>query len=349
MGDRSAIHWTDATWNCLVGCSRVSAGCVNCYAERLVHRGLSAQHRGLTKIVNGAPHWTGEVRLVESALDLPLRWKKPRRIFVNSLSDLFHEKVPDDWLAQIFAVMWLSPRHTFQVLTKRPERALEVLSKPTFEMFVQMAGESLGRKNAPDFLTWQSMTKMEWRWPLPNVWLGVSVEDQATADERIPLLLQTPAAVRWVSYEPALGPVDFLSQWHDWLAGWTTETEADPRDGTPMPVQVQTERLNWLVVGGESGPGARPFDLAWARQTIAQGRATGVPVFLKQVGAYPILQDTLIEICHQDWPASRQCGYGWLQALDNVRETGHRALLKDRKGGDPAEWPADLRVREYPK
>ncbi len=346
MGDKSEIAWTDATWNCLVGCTRVSAGCTHCYAERLVHRGLSPQHRGLTRIVNGAPHWTGEVRLVESALDLPLRWQKPRRIFVNSMSDLFHEVVPDEWIDRIFGVMAKAHWHTFQALTKRPARMLDYLTGPA------AGGRHIWEAaQAVAYPTW-AITGHEPRggWPLPNVWLGVSVEDQATADARIPILLQTPAAVRWVSYEPALGPVDFSTYMYETI--------------------ISRPPLDWIVVGGESGPGARPFDLAWARQTITQGRAAGVPVFVKQLGAWPIVPARKTFDSFQTWVNKAS---SWLISgdlcIDSVGRVLHngadfmrardggtfpvsiyeRLPLRDRrKGADLAEWPPDLRVREYP-
>ena len=311
MGDSSAIEWTSATWNPLVGCTRVSEGCRHCYAERTAYR-LEAmgQHayQGITKKVGGEIRWTGKVNLVPSSLTLPLTWKKPRRIFVNSMSDLFHEDVGDLWIDSIFRVMMSAPQHTYQILTKRPERMLAYLKD-----------QGLG-------------------WPWAHVWLGVSVEDQATADARIPLLLQTPAAVRWVSYEPALGPVDFDGDPYSgpgWLRGWYTEPEHwRGCDGScsagrcPEPIQVENEhRLDWLVIGGESGPGARPFDLAWARQTIAQGRKAGVPVFVKQMGANPVS----------------------IHTITGSPRVVYHPLLKDRKGGTMAEWPDDLRVREYPE
>jgi len=354
VGDKSSIEWTDASWNPIRGCSRVSEGCRFCYAERVAARfsGPGQPYEGLassktvTRPAGGGvrttfhePRWTGEVRFIPEALDLPLRWTKPRRIFVNSMSDLFHEKVEDEWIERIFVVMARAPQHTFQILTKRPERMRRWFQEPTEDGSFAL-----------------DMTKQTW--PLPNVWLGVSAEDQATADERIPLLLQTPAAVRWVSYEPALGPVDFLSQWHDWLAGWATETEADKRDGTLCPVQVRTEKLDWLVVGGESGPGARPFDLAWARSAIAQCRAAGVPVFVKQLGSQPR------GICdwkhHDEMPAKWLDEDGVLPSVSGkpAHDLCHsvddafspcRLDLRDRKGGDWAEWPIDLMVREYPR
>src|SRR3990167_3694397 len=247
MGNRSAIEWTSATWNPIRGCSRVSEGCRNCYAERIAARfsGPGKPYEGLAKIgrvimTDGqrthttAFRWTGEGRLIEEALTLPLRWKSPRRIFVNSMSDLFHERVPDEWIDRIFAVMALCPQHAFQALTKRPERMREWFDNTGRD------GVAVTAKY-PEFEAFKRVSLAETMWPLPNVWLGVSVEDQTTADERIPLLMQTPAAVRWVSYEPALGPVDFnnylppdLNAFTDWKG------------------------LDWIVAGGESGPGARP-------------------------------------------------------------------------------------------
>lgn len=299
MGDKSSIEWTDATWNPIRGCSRVSEGCRNCYAERTAIRHEASSYAGLVKSTSNGPRWTGEVRFVEEALGLPRRWLKPRRIFVNSMSDLFHEKVEDDWLHRIFHVMEHAPQHVFQILTKRPKRMQE-------------------------YLAWRYGKDDEHpcgRIPSRHIWLGVSVEDQATADERIPLLLATTAAVRWVSYEPALGPVDFNALCRPW----------SPTGATTRLIT----RLRWIVVGGESGPGARPFDLAWARSTIAQGRAAGVPVFVKQLGARPIVADT-------DFG---QLGAYVREALDGSNEV----RFHDRKGGDWSEWPEDLRVREYPR
>jgi protein gp37 len=281
MGDRSAIEWTEATWNPVVGCTRVSEGCRHCYAERDAIRisGPGQKYGGVVRSTPAGPRWTGVVRLVEAALDQPLRWTKPRRIFVNSMSDLFHEKVELEWIDRIFDVMGRAPQHTFQVLTKRP---------------VSMRSYMRGRYRENN------------GWSLPNIWLGVSVEDQATADERIPLLLQTPAALRWVSYEPALAPVMFGGAGPTWL-GKRSNGERG---------------IDWLVVGGESGPGARPFDLTWARSTLAQGRAAGVRAFVKQLGSRP---------------------------FDSQYGSGRYPVCRDRKGGDPTEWPEDLRVRDYPR
>jgi protein gp37 len=312
----TTIEWTDATWNPIVGCSRVSKGCEHCYAERVAHRGMSAQHRGLTVMGKHGPRWNGTVRFVAEKLSEPLGWRKPRRVFVNSMSDLFHEGVTDEQIAAVFGAMAACPQHTFQVLTKRPERA-----KAWFQ--------------------WVSAFRsIQPRWPLPNVWLGVSVEDQATADDRIPLMLETPAAVRWVSYEPALGPVDF-GRWlcrHTEVgpAGVCVKCKAIERDeGSPyLP-----PRLDWIVIGGESGPGARPFDLAWARSTVEACRAAGVPCFVKQLGARPMLS------------AAAPCVEQSAESIARHGEYDPDPIeydLRDRKGKDPSEWPEDLRVREWP-
>jgi protein gp37 len=219
MGDRSSIGWTDATWNPIRGCTRVSEGCRNCYAERQAIRHAYAQrvigadrpgtvegpYYGLVKSTPAGPRWTGTVAFVPEALDLPLRWRTPRRIFVNSMSDLFHERVEDEWIDRIWAVMLLTQRHTYQILTKRPERMVAYVTDPGHHERVLVAMDRLLGPKAPPGVDFDGSS----RFPSPAIWLGVSVEDQATADARIPLLLQTPAAVRFVSYEPALGPVDF--------------------------------------------------------------------------------------------------------------------------------------------
>lgn len=339
MGDKTGIAWTDATWNPLVGCTRVSEGCRNCYAERDAIRisGPGQKYEGVVKSTKDGLRWTGKVRLVEEALDIPLRWQRPRRIFVNSMSDLFHEKVSNDQIAAMFGVMAACPAHIFQVLTKRPERMrdwlawiLETADRPValgrcgVELQAKIGIVGMGHR-------WRQIE--ENHWPLPNVWLGVSVEDQPTADERIPLLLQTPAAVRFVSYEPGLGSVDFDSEHKDGLhalgcgheGGWR-ECKAD------FGGDERCNGLDWLIIGGESGPGARPFDLAWARGAIEQCRAAGVPTFVKQLGAMPF-----------SW--REELTTGWQIDGDLWRPT----RLRDRKGADPAEWPEDLRVREFPR
>jgi protein gp37 len=269
------------------------------------------------------PRWTGEVRLVEEHLKDPLRWKKPRRIFVNSMSDLFHEKLTDDQIVRIFGVMAAAPQHTFQILTKRAERML-VWFNATFGL--ENTGVTVLREAERHGVLWDSRgndpwkynrgksthrlaDRRPWRWPLPNLHLGVSTEDQETADERIPLLLQCPASIHWVSYEPALGPVNFAA----------ARAKTPPR-----PSELWPPVIAWLVVGGESGPGARPFHISWARDVIKQCEGTATRVFVKQLGRHPGMNVT---VGHQR--------LGW-QELP----------LLNRKGNDMDEWPVDLRVRQ---
>jgi protein gp37 len=283
MSGKTTIEWTDATWNPIRGCSRVSEGCRNCYAERVAARfsGPGQPYEGLAIMmqpVGGAahPHWTGKVRLIEDAVNAPLHWRTPRRVFVNSMADLFHEKVPDQWIDRIFAVMAMRSRHTFQVLTKRPDRMRAYMEKALLAGVPSPSGESFNIQRIGGAI-WmvapQVRTKLKNSWPIPNVWLGVSVEDQAAANERIPLLLHTPAAVRFVSYEPALGPVDF------------TAIRRTGGDGIIRPCNACV-LLDWIICGGESGPGARPMHPDWARVVRNQCAAAGVPFFFKQWGEW---------------------------------------------------------------
>lgn len=264
MGD-TTIEWTDKTWNPLRGCRRVSEGCRHCYAERMALRfsGPGQPYEGLVRKVGNEARWTGEVRLVPELLLEPLRWRKPRRVFVNSMSDLFHEDVPFEFIARVFAVMGTAREHIFQVLTKRPARMLQFMDTLRNGYILDVPRE------AGDEL-WASYIL-----PLPNVWLGVSVEDQAAADERIPLLLRTPAAVRWISAEPLFGPVDLS---HYLVDDWT-------RIGDDVHYHVG-DSLHWVVVGGESGPGARPMHPDWARSLRDQCQAAGVAYFFKQWGEW---------------------------------------------------------------
>ena len=235
----TSIEWTDCTWNPVRGCSRVSEGCRNCYAERTAARfsggdigddsedRLHGAFEGFAIMKSDGPHWTGKVELIESKLEEPLHWKKPRRVFVNSMSDLFHEALPDEAIDRVVHVMAWASLHTYQILTKRHERLMEysqtMAALNPQQRAARIIGSSFGR---PVHMDPQDNGGLEW--PLPNVWLGVSVEDQKTADERIPLLLQTPAAIRFVSYEPALGPVDFTR----WLGGFS---ETDTQRGITVP------------------------------------------------------------------------------------------------------------------
>jgi protein gp37 len=278
---KTSIEWTDTVWNPVTGCSHVSEGCRNCYAERFMHR-WRKDHKPWT-----AQNATHNVTIHAERLEQPLHWRTPRRVFVNSMSDLFHEAVPDEFIDRLFAVMTLAAHHKFQILTKRPERMKKYLE-----------ADSRGRISGQADPMCESMD--EWylrvttihdpkykRWPLPNVWLGVSVENQETADERIPLLLQTPAAVRFVSVEPMLGPVDLQriarkARCDDWtyFDGALTGFCASKGGGT------YGNRLDWVIVGGESGPKARPMHLNWARSVRDQCKAAGVPYFHKQNGEF---------------------------------------------------------------
>lgn len=270
MGDRSKIEWTDATWNPTRGCSRVSEGCVNCYAEIMAARfsdpGLWGH--GFAEIVRKASdplwldhRWTGKVKLVEDKLLEPLKWRKPRRIFVNSTSDLFHERLHDEDIDKVFAVMALCPQHTFQILTKRPERMREYMTE-------RWAGpHGMKRSHLDSMVAARHISGRKdfeiKSWPLSNVWLGTSCEDQATADERIPHLLQTSAAIRFVSCEPLLGPIDLR--------------RIPECDGVGV---------DWVIVGGESGKGARPMHPEWAFVIRDQCEAAGVAFFFKQWGEW---------------------------------------------------------------
>jgi len=334
MSGRTNIEWTDRTWNPTRGCSMArgseTGGCKYCYAARtgLRHKGKGKPYEGLVRMTENGPRWTGKIELVESALEDPLHWKTPSRVFVDSMSDLFHEDIPDEYIDRVFAVMALCSQHTFQVLTKRAGRLAPFMdhwrSKRTFDLFLAPEPEYSKR--------WTGVLNRE----LDNVWLGVSVENQATADLRIPALLRAAAAVRFVSYEPALGPVEWDADWlyvkckycgrhsHPTRPQWEWNGSVGGRCEFLDCAKPYFDEslLNWVITGGESGPDARPFDLAWARNTIAQCREAEVPCFVKQLGARP--------------------GYA---RKDGWRDIG----LKDRKGGDMSEWPEDLRVREYPK
>lgn len=363
MSADTSIEWTDRTWNPVRGCELVSPGCTNCYAMKQAHRfaGLGGPYEGLTKMGARGPLWTGAARTIPAALAEPLRWRKPQRVFVNSMSDLFHPDVPFKFVAAVFAVMAACPQHTFQILTKRPERMREFFEWVDRERRGYMHGHRgflWGHVQDPRYLSperaaqaWFDMARAvhgpalatsigdacAWPWPLPNVWLGVSVEDQRRADERIPHLLNVPAAVRFLSCEPLLGPVVLHLERINDLGRWDST-------GRPLPLS----RIDWVIVGGESGPGARPFDVAWARSLVHQCREASVPVFVKQMGA---------DVRDRNDAGFEPGDGGWwlddpgaqVEHLDEGYQGAPvRVRLRDRKGGDPAEWPEDLRVREFP-
>lgn len=330
MSQHSTIEWTDATWNFLVGCDKVSNGCKNCYAIRtawkMMHNPnakIATKFAGTAKKnEGGALNWTGKLGIFEDVLELPLKQKKPTRYFVNSLSDLFHDDVPFELIAKAFTVMALCPQHTFQILTKRPQRMLEYfkqyengLSDKTEEMYefmhliswdaagggwpehLKAAGWSWDVTHGEHDTDYQVMFEHEG--PLPNVWLGTSVEDQESADKRIPLLLQCPAAVRFLSCEPLLGriqlPIDWLTLGIDICpecAGTMAIAVGSGEEYEGMECQncdsftEKTGGIHWVIVGGESGKDGRPMHPQWARSLRDQCQGAGVAFFFKQWGEF---------------------------------------------------------------
>lgn len=281
------IEWTDATWNPVRGCTKISPGCKHCYAETFAER-----FRG----VSGHPYEQGfDPRFVPDQLDAPLHWRKPRRVFVNSMSDLFHEAFTNEQIAAVFGVMAVCPQHTFQVLTKRAERmrlwfewlggAHATHVEPAQAVYcVDHAQRASSRM--------PSVNGFALRWPLPNVWLGVSAEDQRRADERIPRLLQTPAAVRFVSVEPMLGPVDLDA----WIGAEACMTDTGLGKSPPW--------LDWVIAGAESGNGARPMNEDWVRSLRDQCATAGVRFFYKQKldGRKKVSLPMLDGRQHAEWP-----------------------------------------------
>ncbi|MGW6744832.1 DUF5131 family protein [Streptomyces sp. NPDC055025] len=285
MSGTTAIEWTDTTWNPVTGCTKVSPGCDHCYAETFAERfrGTAGHH-----FENGF-----DIQLRPERLLVPLRWKKPRRIFVNSMSDLFHDKVPDEHIARVFAVMALTPQHTYQVLTKRHGRMRSLLSSFTFRHACEEATTAIVTDDAAPIPRYQrdAYTRQWWSHfakPLPNVWLGVSVEDQKRADLRIPALLDTPAAVRFLSAEPLLGPLDLSSCLLvpcRCCAGAPHDDGCGPCDDAGCDSGF-TRGIHWVIAGGESGPGARTMDPDWVREIRDECRQTHTPFFFKQWGEW---------------------------------------------------------------
>ena len=227
MAGPSSIEWTEVTWNPIAGCKLVSLGCTNCYAMRLAGRLQAMGHpkyHGVTRKSGGRHVWSGKVQLDEGSLDAPTSWRKPRRVFVNSMSDLFQEHVPSDFIAKVWCVMEHANWHTYQILTKRPERMRIMLSGTKFKM-------------------------------LPNVWLGTSIES-AEYLHRLADLRATPAAMRFISFEPLLGPIG----------------------------EVDLQGIGWSIVGGESGPYARPMEKAWVEEIRRTCARQNVAFFFKQWG-----------------------------------------------------------------
>jgi protein gp37 len=333
---QTSIEWTEQTWNPVTGCSKVSPGCAHCYAEAVAERFWAKRYLPVLRARDWnvqpprdifTPREFTDVQCHPERLDEPLRWRKPRRVFVNSMSDLFHEAVPDRFIAAVFGVMAAAPQHTYQVLTKRPARMrawFDWIAPQDPEPWTEAHWQALALDES-GVIHQRSGGDSNRPWPLPNVWVGVSVENQHFAGERIPLLLETPAAMRFVSYEPALGAVNFRQiDIGDGLIdalGGTIGVEGRGR--------AACERLDWLIVGGESGTKARPCKVEWVRSAVRQCREAGVACFVKQLGANPVTNG---DPSHAD-PRLR----GTLP-LD----------LRHPKGADITEWFADLRVRDWP-
>lgn len=244
----TAIEWTDKTWNPVTGCKAVSPGCAHCYAKTIANR-----FWGDRKFE--------DVQFHPDRLEAPLKVRKPTRWFVNSMSDLFHEAVTDEQIDQVFAVMALTPHHTYQVLTKRPERMLEYFQRQ-FLLKYWAANANWMRWDSRKRENKTHLNSPSYTLPLPNVWLGVSVENQKAADDRIPLLLKTPAAVRFLSCEPLLEAIDINQNYFDGYF-WG-------------------DLLHWVIAGAESGHGARPMDEAWVRVLRDHCLAANVAFFYKQ-------------------------------------------------------------------
>ena len=317
MSDNTKISWTDATWNPVTGCSPVSEGCRNCYAERDWPR-LSSNNK---TIYFGRTF--SDVQLHKERLSIPLKWRRPRKIFVNSMSDLFHPSLSDEEIDQVFAVMALAQEHIFQILTKRPERMKEYFSK----LEQDMARRFHLFQTIRDIAQTERIQKVldpevSFGLPLKNVWLGVSVENQEAADDRIRILLEIPATLHWISMEPLLGPVS-LEEVPVGMLG-----PLRPGAKTNLP------KVKWVVVGGESGPAARPMEGDWLRKIKYECEAANVPLFVKQLGAaYSDSKDGLAG-----------------KSLKIPEEAIY--LLKrrfaHRSGADIEEWPEEFKKREFP-
>lgn len=311
MSATTAIEWTDHSWSPWWGCTPVSPGCANCYAARW------------SKFTRGIEYRRGAPRVLAKDWKTLHRWNEEaglrderRRVF-PSMCDPFDEEVEDDWKLALFDTITETPNLDWLLLTKRPEAALRF-----FERHVWVHSE-LGE--LPPERRQRFTAEF-----LPNIWLGVSVENQEQADKRIPILLQIPVKVRFLSVEPLLGPIDLSP--YLWASG--DDGEPAPRNEPYQP------KLHWVIVGGESGPRSRPCDLNWIRSIVDQCKGAGAPVFVKQLGSVPVIECSCSS--YGEDPANCQAcnGTGWAQPFGS---------LDHHKGGDPSEWPEDLRVREFPK
>lgn len=324
MADGTTIEWTDATWQIVTGCSVVSPGCTNCYAMRLAGTRLQHHHsrRDLTVKTKAGPVWNGKVRFNAGWLTQALHWKKPRDIFVAAHGDLFHDVVQRWMHVKVFAVMAIAQRHRFQVLTKR------AANMRAFCLWLQTAEGRAALEEAARELghTFEFEGRSTLTLPLPNVWLGVSVEDRPRAKERIPHLIETPAAVRWISAEPLLGHVD--------IKPWVHRYKGDDGNCNGRCCETPRGLLHWVVAGGESGPSARPMRADWVRSIRDQCAEAKVPFFFKQWGAW--LPGTQYEEAHReadpDETQSRFDCMNWDE--DQERFVEHSGNVIDEPGDD---------------
>ncbi|PSB49756.1 phage Gp37/Gp68 family protein [filamentous cyanobacterium Phorm 6] len=309
---KTKISWTSETWNPLVGCSKISAGCSRCYAAEAAKSARLQQFPQYQKVKD----WDGTIEFVENQLLKPLSWRSPKKVFVCSMSDIGHKNVKDEWLNKIFAVMAMCPQHIFQVLTKRPERLLEYFSDPNCARWIcdEVLNILSDEANPGKWKFKVHGDEVNIKIPLPNVWVGTSVENQKVADDRIPQLLQIPAAKLFLSCEPLLEAVDLTKIYR---ISNLTQTEL-----------TWLDYLHWIILGGESGVGARPCHIDWIRSIVQQCRPTNVAVFVKQLGSNSI----------QSTPY-----------IDGVAQNNFQLKFKDRKGGNIDEFPTDLQIRQFPE
>lgn len=356
----TSIEWAMMVWNAVVGCTRISPGCEHCYAEVMAWRhvlmcralGRPCKYEGTVHLVGGKPRWTGVLKFDKDALMIPIRRKKPTTFFVDSMSDLFHEKAKLHWIDQLVSVMAQTPQHTYQILTKRADAllaySLEMARLSPVNRALRIV-RSMYLDHPAEYLMGGNVTTSGMPWPLPNVHLGVSVENQKTFEERTELLGRTPAAVRFLSMEPMLEEIDPGNAFDD------------PPEGS------RYGRIDLVIIGGESGHHARPFNIAWPRPVIAAARAGGARVYVKQMGSRPVKVtrrsfDTWLTWVHKA-PTRVDKGDVCIDAMGRVLKNGADfakardenafpvgiyapVKLKDRKGGDMAEWEDDLRIRE---
>ena len=334
---KNADGTSGQTWNPVSGCSRVSDGCKNCYAEVMTKRLAAMGQAKYQGLLNEHNRFNGAVKLDEKALLKPLSIKKPTMFFVNSMSDLFHESIPDEWIDKAFAVMALCPQHTFQILTKRPDRMKayfhRIRKRQTDHYDIDLFMWSLFDFRQRGEIKQEAARLFDTEIPFKNIWLGVSVENQKTADERIPHLLNTPAAVRFLSCEPLLDFVD-LSKWihpprqfrctGNYCSFNYSKSDCEICGGTGW--QWTKKKIDWVIVGGESGNKARPCYMQAIRQIVNDCQKSDVKVFVKQLGS---------NFCQ-----------GWNWNGEGVR---YYPPIKNGKGGNIAEFPADLQIRQMPK